>query len=57
VGGSHKIKNVQDVQVVSAKQFGADPSFGGQKVQTVKDNGRKVWISMFRFRVSGLGFE
>jgi len=29
------VKPVQNVQAVSAKQFGADPSFGGQTVQIV----------------------
>jgi hypothetical protein len=28
---------VQNVEIVSAKQFGADPSFGGQAVQIASD--------------------
>jgi hypothetical protein len=31
--GTSPVNWVQNVQAVSAKQFGADPSFGGQVVQ------------------------
>jgi hypothetical protein len=30
------LERLETVQIVSAMQFGADPSFGGQKVQTVQ---------------------